>query len=384
MKQLLTFIIIGILSWQCQSPKNQGTSEKDADIPGIVTEKDWGELAGKPVLLYTLENENGMNIQITNFGGIIVSVNVPDKNGEMDDVVLGFGTFEEYLNKNRPYFGALIGRYANRIYEGKFTIDDTEYQLEVNSPPNHIHGGSSGFGTVVWDSKPIETMAGPGVELTYHSPDSAGGFPGNLNVVVKYTLTRDNEIMIEYEATTDKPTILNLTNHSYFNLAGHDSGTILDQQIKINASEITPVDENLIPTGELMEVENSPFDFREFKTIGDYIDQEHPQLAFAGGFDHNFIIRGNRGSLRTAAQVKEPTTGRILTVYTTEPGLQFYAGNFLNGTEGKNGAVYDYRGGFCLEAQHYPNSPNIENFPSVVLRPDEVYKQTTIYRFSVE
>lgn len=384
MKHLITITIIAILCWQCQQVKKSENLQAVDEVPGTVTEKDWGELAGKPVKLYILENENGVKAEITNFGGIIVSMNVPDKNGEWADVVLGFDTFEDYLNKNRPYFGALIGRYANRIYRGQFTIDDTEYQLEVNSPPNHIHGGSSGFGKVVWSSEPIASVAGPGVVLTYHSPDSAGGFPGNLDVTVQYTLTRDNEIMIEYEATTDKPTILNLTNHSYFNLVGHDAGTIMDHQIKINASEITPVDENLIPTGEFMEVENTPFDLRDFQTIGEYINQEHPQLAYAGGFDHNFVIRGNRGSLRTAAQVKEPTSGRMLTVYTTEPGLQFYAGNFLNGTQGKNGAVYDYREGFCLEAQHYPNSPNVENFPSVVLRPDDIYKQTTIYRFSVE
>jgi len=384
MSRNIIFATIVILNWQCTSNTKKSETESVTDSTVTVEEKDWGSLADKPVKLYTLTNANGVSAKITNFGGIIVSVMVPDQNGKMADVVLGFDTFEDYLNNNRPYFGAIIGRYANRIYKGQFTIDDTEYQLEVNSPPNHIHGASAGFGKVVWQSESFESDAGPGVQLNFTSPDSAGGFPGDLAVEVKYTLTHDDEIMIEYEATTDKPTIINLTNHSYFNLAGHDSGTILDHTIKINAKEITPVNENLIPTGELMEVENSPFDLREFTTIGEYINQEHPQLAFAGGFDHNFVLRGNKGSLRNAAEVKEPTTGRVLTVQTTEPGIQFYAGNFLDGTIGKNGAVYDYREGFCLEAQHYPNSPNIENFPSVVLRPDDVYKQTTIYRFSVD
>lgn len=369
----LFFIIISCFTLHA-AHLSQGSKE--------ITREDWGEHDGKPVYLYNITNENGFSVSITNYGGNIVSILAADKNGRVADVAPGFDNLQDYIEKGSPN-GAIIGRYANRIAEGEFSLAGKTHQLEVNSPPNHLHGGSGGFAKQVWKSEEFENIQGIGIILNYTSEDGEASYPGKLDVQVTYTITEDNEIMMEYEATTDKTTIVNLTNHAYFNLAGHDAGDILDHQVMINANQITPVNQHLIPTGEFMEVEETPFDFRDYHAIGERIDADHQQLKYGNGYDHNYVLRGNQGSLRTAARAYDPQTGRMLVVYTTEPGLQFYTGNFLNGVEGKNGATYGMRAGFCMEAQHYPDSPNHDNFPSVTLQPDETYRQTTIYRFTI-
>lgn len=330
--------------------------------------------------IYTLTSANGCEVKITNYGGIVVSVKVPDKNGHLGDVVLGYETLREYI-ENNPYFGALIGRYGNRIAKGKFTLNGKPYTLAVNNGPNHLHGGIVGFDKVVWDAKEIKESDGVGLKLTYLSKDGEEGYPGNLSVTVRYLWTNDNELRIDYAATTDRPTVVNLTNHSYFSLAG--KGDILGHELMINADRFTPVDEGLIPTGELRSVSGTPMDFRRSTAIGARIEQQDEQLKFGLGYDHNYVLNNYDGSLRMVARVYEPTTGRVLEVQTTEPGVQFYSGNFLDGTiTGKYGSVYQRRNGFCLETQHFPDSPNKPNFPSTVLNPGEKYTSTTIYKFT--
>lgn len=349
-----------------------------------ITKAPFGELKdGTKVDLYTMLNDNGMVVQITNYGGIITSIKVPDKNGAIEEVTLGYDNLDSYVKRN-PFFGTLVGRYGNRIANGEFTIDGTKYPLVKNNGPNHLHGGTIGFDKVVWEAKEISEADVVGIELEYFSKDMEEGYPGNLQTKVVYTLNNENELKIDYWAETDKATHVNLTNHAYFNLK---DGGVTDHTghiMQINAGFITPVDETLIPTGELMPVENTPFDFRQPKTIGEGIDAEHEQIQFGGGFDHNFVINGEAGGLRLCAKVTEPATGRVMQVLTTEPGVQFYTGNFLGSITGIDGKVYNKRHGFCLETQHYPNSPNQPEFPSTLLSLGETYRTATVFKFGVE
>jgi aldose 1-epimerase len=337
---------------------------------------------GAPVRLYTLRNTNGMEAKIMNYGGIIQSLKVPDRDGKLGDVVLGYDSLDGYLT-NSPYFGAMIGRYGNRIARGRFTLDGVSYQLATNNGVNSLHGGVKGFDKVIWQAKPGSSDLGPTLELTYVSHDGEEGFPGTLSIKAVYTLTADNGIRLDYTATDDKDTIVNLTQHSYWNLAGQ--GDILGHEVYINADKFTPVDSTLIPTGDIKDVTGTPFDFRTPTTIGARIGQDDEQLKFGNGYDHNWVINHPMGELGLDARVTEPTTGRVLEVWSTEPGLQFYSGNFLDGTvTGKGGRVYQFRNAFVMEPQHYPDSPNHDNFPSVVLHPGDTYHNTIIYRFSVK
>ncbi len=348
-----------------------------------VSSAPFGETpAGEKVRIFTLSNTNGFEARITTYGGIIVSLKAPDKNGNLGDVVHGFDSLDGYLGEH-PYFGALIGRYGNRIARGRFTLDGRTYTLATNNNANHLHGGLRGFDKVVWAAKPFEDAAGPGVELTYISPDGDQGYPGELAATVTYTLTDGNQLRIDYHATTNKPTVLNLTNHTYFNLAG--GGTILDHELTIEADHYTPIDSTLIPTGKLEGVGGTPFDFRQPAKIGARIEDKGEQIANGLGYDHNFALRRSTAAeLELAARVHDPSSGRVLEVLTTEPGVQFYSGNFLDGTvAGKSGVKYPRRSALCLETQHFPDSPNQENFPSTVLRPGQTYQSTTIFRFSV-
>ncbi|HEV2835752.1 MAG TPA: aldose epimerase family protein [Pyrinomonadaceae bacterium] len=337
-----------------------------------ITSQKFGTTDDQEVSLYTLTNEHGLEVSITNYGAAVVSLMAPDRNGKFGDVVLGYETLEEYV-RNPRYFGGLIGRHANRIGRGKFSLNGASYQLTQNNGVNHLHGGLRGFDKRVWNVIGVVDDDRKILRLGYLSRDGEEGYPGNLSAAVTYKLLPDNELEIEYRATTDRDTIVNLTNHSYFNLAG--KGTILDHELTLHADSFTPVSNELIPTGEIKAVENTPMDFRSSKAIG-------TDLSSAGGYDHNFVLRDFEG-LRPAARLFEPTTGRVLEILTTEPGIQFYSGNFLDGSLiGKGGAVYHKYAGLCLEPQHFPDAPNHVNFPSTVLRPGEVYKHTSIYRFS--
>jgi len=340
-------------------------------------------LDGTPVEIYTLHNASGMTARIMTYGGIVQSLKVPDKNGNFGDVVLGYDTLDGYLT-NSPYFGALIGRYGNRIAKGHFTLDGQTYTLATNNGPNSLHGGLKGFDKRVWKVVRAEnTPQGPQLELTYTSPDGEEGYPGTLKVTALYTVTPHNSLRLDYTATTDKDTVVNLTQHSYFNLAGH--GDILNHEVYINADKFTPVDSTLITTGELRPVDGTPFDFRTPATIGSRVNASDEQIKFGGGIDHNWVINHPMGELGLDARVSDPTTGRTMEVWSTEPGLQFYSGNFLDGTiVGKAGQVYQYRNAIAMEPQHYPDSPNHPNFPSVVLKPGEVYHNTIIYHFGVK
>lgn len=347
-----------------------------------IIKKEWGRTAARePVDLYTLTNSHGASVAIASWGGTVVSIKVPDKTGALGDVVLGFDTLAPYL-QTHPYFGVLVGRYGNRIGNARFTLDGKTYTLAKNNGEHSLHGGRKGFDKHVWK---VREMAGSAIELMHVSDDGDEGFPGTLTATVVYTWTDDNELRIDYTATTDKPTVLNLTNHSYFNLSGAAAPTILDHQLELLADRFTPVDKGLIPTGELRSVAGTPFDFRKPRRIGDAIDAPDEQIKFGGGYDHNFVLNGKTGALRRVARVSEGTSGRWMEVQTTEPGVQFYTGNFLDGSlKGKGGRTYGKRSGFCLETQHFPDSPNKPEFPSVVLRPGETYKTTTVYRFGVD
>jgi len=352
-----------------------------AHAQATVTKAPFGTADGQSVDLYTLRNVHGVEAKITNYGGILVSLKVPDRNGKFDDVVLGFNDLDSYL-KGHPYFGALIGRYGNRIAKGRFTLNGVEYKLAVNNGENTLHGGLKGFDKVVWTGKEMKTKAGPAVVLTYLSKDGEEGYPGNLNVRVVYTLTNNNELKIEYSATTDKDTVTNLTHHSYFNLAGEGKGDILNHLVTINANRFLPTDAGSIPTGELRKVTGTPFDFLTPHAIGERINQDEEQLKLGNGYDHTWIINGRPGTLRLAATAYEATSGRTMQVWTTEPGVQFYTGNFLDGTlTGKSGKIYQRRFGFCFESQHYPDSPNHPAFPTTNLKKGATYRSTTIYRF---
>ena len=335
---------------------------------------------GQAVDLVTMTNPNGIEARIITFGGIIVSLKAPDRDGKSGDVALGFDKLDGYT-KGHPYFGAIVGRYGNRIGAGKFTLDGVEYRLAANNGPNHLHGGIKGFDKVVWKIEQSKTEGDKAIlKLSYLSKDGEEGYPGNLKCTVTYTLTADNQLKMRYEATTDKPTVLNLTNHSYWNLAGQGAGDILGHELMLNADRYTPVDEGLITTGELKSVKDSPMDFTKAMTIGSRIKQ-----VDIGGYDHNFALNGKAGEMKLCARVYEPTSGRIMEIRTTEPGVQFYTGNFLDGTlTGKAGKVYQKHYAFCLETQHFPDSPNRPEFPSVVLRPGQKYDITTVHKFSAE
>ncbi|MGE5604813.1 MAG: aldose epimerase family protein [Bacteroidota bacterium] len=331
---------------------------------------------GKEVSLFTLQNQGDMTVKIITYGGIITSILTPDQNGNTDDVVLGFNSLEDYLG-GHPYFGALIGRYGNRIAKGKFILNGKEYRLAVNDGKNHLHGGLVGFDKVVWDAEELRNDAEVGVRLTYFSKDGEEGYPGNLRTTVTYLLNDQNELTIAYQATTDQPTVINLTNHAYFNLTGEGSGNILDHEALINADRYAAVSADLIPTGELVSVKGTAMDFSTPKKIGIEIDQ------VKGGYDHNYVLNKTNNELSLAAKVFEPKSGRTLEVFTTEPGVQFYTGNFLDGTLiGKAGKPYGKHAGFCLETQHFPDSPNQPEFPSTLLNPGDIYQQMTIYKFS--
>lgn len=337
----------------------------------------WGKTPdGRDVELYTLKNARGAEARIMNYGGVVVSLKVPDRQGTMGDIVAGFDKYDDYL-KPPPYFGAIIGRYGNRIGNARFRLDGVEYVLAKNDGPNQLHGGTRGFDKRLWQASLLSPQS---LELKYLSKDGEEGYPGNLTATVRYTLTDANELKIEYSAVTDKDTVVNLTNHSYFNLAGE--GDILNHEVWINADRFTPVDRGLIPTGELKSVAGTPFDFRKATAIGARIGEKDQQLTFAGGYDHNWVLNRTGSGLELAARVVEPKSGRVMEVLTTEPGLQFYTGNFLDGTLKGKGRTYTRRSAFCMETQHFPDSPNKPAFPSTVLKPGSTYQSTTVYRFS--
>lgn len=332
--------------------------------------------------VYSMENKNGLKMTVTNLGGRIISLRVPDKQGELADVVLGYDSVKQYINGN-PFFGAMIGRFGNRIAKGKFKLDDKEYTLSLNNGANALHGGPGGFHNVYWKAQ-RDSVAPNVITLSYVSSDGEEGYPGELTITVVYSLNDNDELGIEYTATTNKSTVVNLTHHSFFNLAGEGHGDILNHELIINADAYLPVDEGLIPTGELKNVSGTAFDFLKAHTIGERINGEDVQLQYAKGYDHNFVLNKKPGEYELAALVEEPVSGRIMEVWTTEPGLQFYSGNFLDGKDvGKGNKPYPFRSAFCLEAQHFPDSPNHPNFPSTRLNPGETYHQKTVYAFSV-
>ncbi len=340
--------------------------------------------SGRSVEAYTLTNASGLEARVITYGGIIVALRTPDRAGRLDDVVLGFDTLDQY-EKDSPYFGAIVGRYGNRIGSGRFTLDGMTYRLATNDGANHLHGGVRGFDKVVWDVKAFDGPQGVGVVLTYTSPDDEEGYPGALDTRVTYALTDRDELVVDYFATTDRATHVNLTQHSYFNLAGAGARDVLDHEVTLNAAQYTPVDVALIPTGEIAPVQGTPLDFRSPTALGARIGEAHEQIHYGRGYDHNFVLDRNGAGLVHAARVADPDTGRVLDVHTTEPGVQFYSGNFLGETGsvvGKSGRVYGARYGFSLETQHFPDSPNKPHFPSTVLRPSEEYRSRTVFAFS--
>ncbi len=340
-----------------------------------------GKYKGKTVNLYTLKNRNGLSAQVTNYGAIIVSIDVPDRNGKLSDIVQGYDTAAEYINGNSPYMGAVCGRCANRIARGKFSLLDKQYSLAVNNGPNHLHGGITGFSKVVWE---IINASGNSVKMEYLSADGEEGYPGNLKVSVKYTLTDENEFRIDYHATTDKTTVVNLASHSYFNLAGEGSGSIYDQMLMINGSLFTPTDETSVPTGEIMSVKGTPMDFTIGKKIGEDIERDFEQLKFGAGYDHNFVLRHRTGTPGLAAIAHDPVSGRVMEIYTTQPGVQLYTANWINKEKGKGGRIYYKRWAFCLETQHFADSINKPHFPSTILNPGEEYKHSSVHKFSIK
>lgn len=376
-----------LVNFACKEAKtkneNQDTQIMEKSLS--IEKSDFGiTTAGENVAKYTLENKNGIQVAIITYGGRIVSLRTSDKNGNMENVVLGFNDLSQYEKEN-PYFGALIGRYGNRIANGKFSLDGTEYSLAKNNGPNNLHGGEEGFDSKVWESATEESADWVKLKLTYTSTDMEEGFPGNLKTTVTYTLHKDNSIDVLYEATTDKATIVNLTQHAYFNLSGDFSQSILDHRVEIDADKFVPVDNGLIPTGELKSVDNTPFDFREPKLIGKDIDSDNEQINLGGGYDHCFVLNNQSAGYRPVAIAYHPATGRTLEVLTNEPGMQFYTGNFLDGSlETPSGGTYGKRSGFCFETQHYPDSPNQPDFPSVTLKPGDTYSSRTTFKFSTK
>ncbi len=367
-------LLLSVVLFSCAKPKTQ---------PVLIDEETFKtEHDGKTVALYTLRNVNGVVTQITNYGGKVVNLWTPDKKGDFADIVIGYDTSAEYLKTSEIYYGTIIGRYGNRIAKGQFTLNDSVYTLATNNMPNHLHGGIKGFNNVVWDAKKLDDQT---LELTYLSVDGEEGYPGNLNVKVVYKLTDENELKVEYWATTDKPTPINLTQHSFFNLKGAGNGDVNDHVMQIFADGFTPVDSTLIPTGEIAPVEGTPFDFRTPTAIGTRINDEHIQMKYGNGYDHNWVLNKAETGLTHAAKVVEPASGRTLEVYTNEPGMQFYGGNFMTGKDtGKGGKVFAFRGAFCLETQHFPDSPNKPQFPSTILNPGMEYYSVCVYKFGVE
>ena len=340
---------------------------------------------GTAVEQFTMTNAAGIEVRAMTYGAIIVSIRVPDRQGQLDDIALGYDTAAEYVTNPNAYFGAVVGRYANRIAKGRFTLDGRTYALAINNPPNHLHGGKRGFDAVHWKGEPFENETGAGVIFTYTSPDGEESYPGTLNTRVTYTLTDKNELIFDFHGTTDAPTVVNLSQHTYFNLAGHGVRDVLDHELQLFADRYTPVDDTLIPTGELATVEGTPFDFRQPTTIGARIDQDHPQLRRGNGYDHNFVVTRSGEGLQRTARVVERSTGRTMEIATTEPGVQLYTGNFLDGKlVGKGRRPYARRSGFCLETQHFPDSPNKPQFPSTTLRPGGEYRSRTVLTFGTE
>jgi aldose 1-epimerase len=347
-----------------------------------ITETPFGTTkSGQAVALYTLINARGNEVRISTLGGTIVGLTVPDREGKPGDVVLGFDTLREYEERS-PFFGCITGRFANRIAKGKFVLDGKTYDLAVNNGPNHLHGGLVGFDKKVWAARTEKTGDALRLILSHTSPDGDEGYPGTLTCEVAYSWSNADELRIDYTATTDAPTVVNLTNHSYFNLGGHDSGPILNHLLELGAETFTPTDATAIPTGEIRAVADTPFDFRTAQAIGLRIDADDQQTKWGLGYDHNFVVNGTAGDLRPCAELSDPASGRVMTVETTEPGVQFYSANFMNDLKGKAGATYPKRGGVCLETQHFPDSPNHPGFPSTVLRPGETYRSTTTFTFS--
>lgn len=376
--KIAKFVISALAAMSCVALTQAGTEK------GSIGFVPFGKVDGKDVNLYTL-SYGDLTVDITNYGGIITRILVPDRNGAMGDVALGYNTVYEYVEET-PYFGAIIGRYGNRIANGKFKLNGKTYTLAKNDNPGgigcNLHGGNKGFDKVVWDAETYFEGGLPNLKLSYLSVDGEEGFPGNLKVEVTYSLTKDAGIQMDYYATTDKATPVNLTNHNYFNLRGEGSGSIHGHVLQIHASNYTPVGADLIPTGEVAPVAGTPFDFMSPVAIGERVEEDNEQLEFGGGYDHNWVLDNQDGDMALAASVYEPSSGRVLEVWTEEPGLQFYGGNFLDGgIVGKSGRAYEHRNGFCLESQHYPDSPNQKKFPSTILKPGEVYETSTIYKF---
>lgn len=371
--------LTSLSSWPINTSMN--ASNSNASAVSLCRER-YGAIDGQPVDLFTFSNPEGVTARITNYGGIIVSVLAPDRAGRKADVVLGFDSLDEYVRLNTSYLGAVIGRYGNRIAQGRFVLDGKAYELAINNGPNHLHGGLKGFDKRIWNARILDSSRGPTLELTYVSPDGEEGYPGNLEVTALYSLSASNTLRLEVSAQTDQPTIINITQHSYFNLAG--SGTVLDHEVTLNASRYLPTDATAIPLGPLEDVAGSPFDFRTPTAIGARQDDPHPQRVKENGYDHTFVIDKESAEFALHAQAVDPGSGRKLILYSTAPGVQFYTGNFLDGSlKGKQGSVYHRHHGFCFEPQHFPDSPNRPEYPSVVLRPGETYRHNMEYTFTV-
>lgn len=394
MKTKMRLTIMGLLMlmvFGCSTKKQENESDESkdetAEAPQYfgkdVREAFQKEVNGKQTDLYTIKSESGFEVNITNYGARIVSLFAPDKDGNFEDITLGYGSIDKYLDGPENYFGTTVGRYGNRIANAQFELDGQTYELTPNENGNQLHGGKEGFNAKIWDANQVNDQK---VEFTYTSADGEEGYPGTLNVMVTYSIQNDNELKIEYKATTDKPTVINLTNHAYYNLSGAGKGKITNHELMLNADFYTPVNEKLIPTGEIATVEGTPFDFRTMTAIGARINDDNQQLKFGMGYDHNFVIKKEANDeLVMHAKVHDPKSGRVLEVHSIEPGVQLYTGNFLDGSvTGKYGEVYDHREAFCLETQHFPNSPNQPNFPSTVLRPGQEYNTYTLYKFYAE
>ena len=375
---IISFFFLG----NCKNPKNDNKMRKNKVS---ITKSFYGKTNdNKKVDLYSFKNENGMQVDIINYGGIITSLKVPDKNGETEDIVLGYNKLEDYINEN-PYFGSIIGRYGNRIAKGKFNLNGNQYTLATNNDENHLHGGNIGFDKVIWDAETKINSNSSSLILKYLSRDMEEGYPGNLYTTVTYKITNDNSVEIKYEAQTDKTTVINLTQHSYFNLSGDFNQSILNHKVKINANQFLPVNKSLIPTGNKLNVSMTPFDFRNYKKIKKDINADDLQLNYGNGYDHCWVLNDYKNGYRLVASAFHEESGRLMEVYSDQPGLQFYTGNFLDGSlPQKEEGFYNFRSGFCMETQHFPNSPNQPDFPSVTLNPNEKYNSKTTYKFKIK
>ena len=381
-KNFILIIISFFFLGNCKNPKNDNKMRKNKVS---ITKSFYGKTKdNKKVDLYSFKNENGMQVDIINYGGIITSLKVPDKNGETEDIVLGYNKLEDYINEN-PYFGSIIGRYGNRIAKGKFNLNGNQYTLATNNDENHLHGGNIGFDKVIWDAETKINSNSSSLILKYLSRDMEEGYPGNLYTTVTYKITNDNSVEIKYEAQTDKTTVINLTQHSYFNLSGDFNQSILNHKVKINANQFLPVNKSLIPTGNKLNVSMTPFDFRNYKEIKKDINADDLQLNYGNGYDHCWVLNDYKNGYRLVASAFHEESGRLMEVYSDQPGLQFYTGNFLDGSlPQKEEGFYNFRSGFCMETQHFPNSPNQPDFPSVTLNPNEKYNSKTTYKFKIK